>query len=305
MRLISRTRCSDAGGNDSLSQKGLRIGQIIYTNTLPVYFFFDQGRFAKQIDFIQQVPAELNEAMARGAIDVGPISSYSYAEHVNDYFVLPGLSVSAKGRVGSIFLFSKKPIEQLDGARIALTNTSATSVNLLKILLQTFHGFTVSYESQPPVLEQMMQKFDAALLIGDEALLANRQNKQYHVYDLGEQWHRFTGYSMTFAVWAVRKQVIDQHSVLLKEVHEAFISSKEKTLGDLDPLIDFVLVKYGGERAEWLTYFNGLTYDFTDKQRVGLEHYYLCAAELGLLPSPVKVSLWDTSAQQINTTLTS
>jgi chorismate dehydratase len=288
-----------------MTQRSLRIGQIIYTNTLPVYFYFDQERFQDRIDFIQQVPAQLNAAMARGEIDVGPISSFSYAEHASEYLVLPGLSVSAKGKVGSIFLFSKRPIEQLDGARIAMTNTSATSVNLLKIILTKFYGLDVRYETTPPNLEQMMKDADAALLIGDDALRAIRVDLPYHVYDLGELWHRFTGYSMTFALWTVRKQAIEQYRDLLLEVHAAFLASKEKTLRHLDRLVEYVLKHFGGTREDWFTYFKGLTHDFTYEQRVGLEHYYLCAAELGLLPSPVKVSLWDEAEHQVNTTLTS
>ncbi|MFY0543059.1 menaquinone biosynthetic enzyme MqnA/MqnD family protein [Brevibacillus sp. H7] len=288
-----------------MTEKSLRIGQIIYTNTLPVYFYFDQKRFQDRIDFIQQVPAQLNAAMARGEIDVGPISSFSYAEHASQYLVLPNLSVSAKGKVGSIFLFSKRPIEELAGARIALTNTSATSVNLLKIILQKFFGLHVSYKTQSPVLEEMMKEADAALLIGDDALLAIRNSLPYQVYDLGELWHRFTGYSMTFALWAVRKQAIEHHRELLLDVHAAFLSSKEKTRRHLDLMIEDVLVHFGGNREDWYSYFNGLTHDFTDEQRVGLEYYYQCAAELGLLSSPVKVSLWDAASQQANTTLTS
>lgn len=285
-------------------QKSLRIGQILYTNVLPVYFYFDQERFEDRIDFIRQVPAQLNRAMARGEIDLGPISSFSYAEHASRYLALADLSVSAKGRVGSIFLFSKRPIEALDGARIALTNTSATSVNLLKIILQTFYGLHVSYVTQEPVLAEMMRDADGALLIGDDAIFAYRQGGPYHVYDLGELWHRFTGYTMTFALWAVRKEVIGEQADLLREVHEAFLASKEKTRQNLDPLVDYVHGQFGGEKEHWRQYFRGLVHDFRDEQRTGLEYYYRCAAELGLLPEPVTVSLWEHPGCQSHITLT-
>ena len=42
-----------------MKPKALLIGQIRYTNTLPVNLFFDESRFADQIDFIQQVPDHL------------------------------------------------------------------------------------------------------------------------------------------------------------------------------------------------------------------------------------------------------
>ncbi|USG63514.1 menaquinone biosynthesis protein [Brevibacillus ruminantium] len=279
-------------------QKSLRIGQILYTNTLPVYFHFDQAHFEDRIAFIRQVPAQLNEAMARGEIDVGPISSFSYAEHAAEYLVLPDLSVSAKGRVGSIFLFSKKPIEELDGARIALTNTSATSINLLKVILQKFYGHHVSYVTQAPVLAEMMKDADGALLIGDDAIMAIRQRVPYMIYDLGELWNRFTGYSMTFALWAVRKAVLAEHTDLLSEVHDAFMESKKQFHQNPEPLIEYVHNHYGGEKADWRQYFQGLQHVFGDEQRAGLEYYFRCAAEQGLLPEPVKVNVWERAGQQ-------
>lgn len=282
--------------------KILRIGQIKYTNTLPVYFYFDQKRFEDKIDFTQQVPAQLNQAMAKGEIDVGPISSFSYAEHEDQYLVLPDLSVSAKGRVRSIYLFSKKPIEELQEAKIALTNTSATSINLLKVVLEKFLNFSVTYEMCQPVLEEMMTKADAALLIGDEALLAYRTNTRYLVYDLAELWYRYTGHFMTFALWTVRKEAIRQHASLLREVHEAFLDSKEKSLQYLDIMVDYVLTQFGGDTATWLEYFRGLTYEFGPEQRRGLEYYFACAADIGLLAKPVTVSLWEDSAKRIKTT---
>ncbi|MGC5324561.1 menaquinone biosynthesis protein [Brevibacillus sp. SYSU BS000544] len=282
--------------------KILRIGQIKYTNTLPVYYYFDQQRFEDKIDFTQQVPAQLNQAMAKGEIDVGPISSFSYAEHEDQYLVLPDLSVSAKGRVRSIYLFSKKPIEELQEAKIALTNTSATSINLLKVVLQKFLNLSVSYEMSQPVLDEMMIKADAALLIGDEALLAYRTNTRYLVYDLAELWYRYTGYSMTFALWTVRKEAIRQHASLLREVHEAFLDSKEKSLQNLDKMVDYVLTHFGGDAASWLEYFRGLTYEFGPEQRRGLEYYFACTADIGLLAKPVTVSLWEDSAKRIKTT---
>lgn len=280
-------------------QKMLRIGQIKYTNTLPVYFFFDQERFEDKIDFTQQVPAQLNRAMANDEIDVGPISSFSYAEHEEKYLVLPDLSVSAKGKVRSIYLFSKKPLEQLQEARIALTNTSATSVNLLKIILEKFMNLSVTYHACNPVLDEMLKDSDAALLIGDDALVAFRTHKQYHIYDLAEQWYRFTGNSMTFAVWAVRKAAIEQHASLLREVHASFLESKERSLHNLDKVVDYTLTHFGGDAKSWFEYFRGLTYDFGLEQRKGLEYYFACANELGLLPKAVKVSLWEDAAHRI------
>ncbi|MGE5703478.1 MAG: menaquinone biosynthetic enzyme MqnA/MqnD family protein [Clostridia bacterium] len=283
--------------------KHLRVGHIKYSNTLPVYLFFDQERFDDRIDFFHHVPAQCNREMAAGNIDIGPISSFSYAEHAEQYLALPGLGVSADGKVRSIYLFSKRPIETLEGSTVSLTNTSATSVNLLKIILQKFLGLHVTYKLENPDLEAMMQHADACLLIGDDALLAYRKYKEYHVYDLGELWKEHTGYPMTFAVWAVRRAVIHEQAELLKEVHQAFLDSKEKSLANFDQLVAGAMAQYGGDEEGWYIYFRGLQFDFHERHQKGLEYYFTCAYELGLLPTEVKVSLWDGTGH-LKTTIT-
>lgn len=271
----------------------LRIGQISYTNTLPVTYFFDVNRFETEVEFVAQVPAQLNQEMAKGNIDIGPISSFSYAENADRYFILPDLSVSAKGKVRSIFLFSKIPIEQLEGKTVCLTNTSATSVNLLKIIMATFYGLHVRYEVSPPDLETMMAKADGCLLIGDDALLANRINKRYHVYDLAELWYQFTGYPMTFALWTVRKEALLRHESLIRDIHGEFLHSKRECAIRLSEIIHYVISRFGGEFGFWMEYFKGLTYDFDKEQQEGLALYFSKAAELGLLPGPVRIQLWN------------
>jgi len=285
-----------------MRKKQLRVGENIYANALPLYFFFDVQRFAGQVTLVKQVPAQLNKAMAQDEIDVGMISSFSYGEHYRRYLLLPDLSISAKEKVRSIYLFSKRPLEQLDGAVIALTNTSGTSVNLLRIVLQKFLGLEVSYQTHPPVLAEMMQAADAALLIGDEAIVAHRENKRYHAYDLAELWYRYTGYAMTFAVWAVRRQVAQEQAALLRQVHAAFLESKQRSLRELDQVVAYVRDKFGGDPAFWFTYFRGLQYDFTAEMRSGLEYYFALAKELGLLADSVQLALWQADVGESNTT---
>jgi len=280
-----------------MQDKPLRIGQNSYTNVLPVFYQFDRSRFSGKIDFINQVPAKLNAALANGTIDVGAISSFGYAEHFEHYYILPDLSVSAQKKVRSLYLFSKRPLEELNGAKLRMTNTSATTVNLVKIIFQKFLDFQVTYESHAPNLAEMMQDAEGAVLIGDEAIVEYRNNKTYHSYDLAELWYRFTGLSMTFAVWAVRKEAIRQNESLMRDVHSAFLESKQRSLANLEPLVADVVGKIGGEPAFWFEYFRGLCYDFNKKEQEGLAYYFACATELGLLPGPVPIRIWEDTVQ--------
>lgn len=270
----------------------LKIGMISYSNVLPVSYFFRENLFTDRVRFIEKVPAELNRLLAIGEIGIGPVSAFTYAEHDGAYQTLAGLSVSARGPVGSIFLFSKQPLGVLKEPRIALTNTSATSVNLLKIILEKFQGIHPQYETMNPNLPNMMESSDAALLIGDDAIKGKWNNPGYYIYDLGELWYKHTGMWMTFALWCVRNDVIQTMPSLLKEVHDEFLHSKEVGIGNRTEIIRYAQSEFGGTTDFWKEYFAGLKHDFDQEQKNGLEYYFRCAAELGLIAQPVKVKVW-------------
>lgn len=264
----------------------LRIGSISYTNVWPVSYFFDLNKFDEEVELIPQVPSQLNKQMAAGLIDIGPISSFSYGENADKYLLLPDLSVSAYGKVGSISFFTKSDLSDVKNKKIALSNTSATSVNLLKIIMQEFLGGSPSYIYSNPDLETMMEQADGALLIGDDALLANMHNEKaqkFNLYDLGTEWLNSTNEWMTFAVWAVRREIVDQNPELLYQVYQEFILSKKKGKESLGEIIGASMTKYGGTYDFWLRYFNGLSHDFAQEHRKGLISYFKYANKIGAL----------------------
>ncbi|WP_405114716.1 menaquinone biosynthesis protein [Paenibacillus sp. FSL K6-1217] len=268
------------------------IGKISYTNSWPVYHHFHPSSLSFPAEMVSEVPAVLNRGMAAGDIHVGALSSFAYAAASDRLLLLPGLSVSADGPVGSIFLFSKMPVQQIGSGRIAVTNTSATSVNLLKILMHKALGCSPEYISADPDLNAMMQQADAGLLIGDHAIRASWQDQGYEVTDLGELWKAWTGHSMTFAVWAVNRRAASRNPEAIAEIAEAFERSKRRGLNDLGPVIHEACCTIGGTASYWRDYFRNLCYDFGERQQEGLNLYFRYAYEMGLLPQEVKMELW-------------
>ncbi|UQZ81923.1 Chorismate dehydratase [Paenibacillus konkukensis] len=273
--------------------QAIRIGRIDFTNVWPFFYYFPYERFQGEVELVTQVPTQLNAAMAAGEIDIGPISSFAYGEHCEQYVLLPDMSVSAFRQVQSILLFHRKPLSELSGASIALPTTSATSVNLLKIILQRFYGVDPVYHDAAPVLNDMMRTADAALLIGDHAIRESWLPHGWHVTDLAEEWTRRTGQWMSFAVCAVRKQAAERHPELIARVYEGFMESKRKSLGDMTALVQEAQRQIGGDAAYWQRYFSTLTYEFGPDQQAGLQLYYRYAWELGLLDKQVPIQLWN------------
>lgn len=271
----------------------VRLGRIAYTNVWPVFYHFDAAKLSGSVDMVTAMPATLNRAMLQGELDLSPVSSFAYGLGSDRLQILPNLSVSSDGPVNSILVFSRRPLREVANGVIALTNTSATSVNLLKIIMEKALGGKPTYWDSEPDLEQMMAKSDAALLIGDHAIRASWKDHGYYVSDLGQLWKEWTGLGMTFAVWAVEDTFASQNAKWLGEVTEAFQESKAKGLHNQEPLILKACQDIGGTEEYWRHYFSELRHDFGEKQQEGLALYFKYAFEMGLLEQEVKIRIWN------------
>ncbi len=276
----------------SSSDPKIRIGRINYTNVWPIYYYFPELMNTSEVDIIEQVPTSLNKAMAAGDIDMGPISSFAYGESFENYLLYPDLSVSAYGEVNSILLFHEKPLREIANGHILLPTTSATSVNLLKIILEKFYEGKPTYEYATPDVEQMMALGDGALLIGDDAIKESWRNKTYMITDLGQEWAKWTGQWISFAVWAIRRETADLYPELVANVFNAFMASKAKAHRSPEEMIEEAQASVGGTASYWHHYFHTLCYDFGPEQWEGLASYYKYCYELGFLPKPVNIALW-------------
>ncbi|MFC5699889.1 menaquinone biosynthetic enzyme MqnA/MqnD family protein [Cohnella faecalis] len=270
----------------------IRIGRIDYTNVWPVFHHFDESALACEAEIVREMPAALNRKLRAGEIDVAAISSFAYGQSSDRYYLLPDLSVSALGRVQSILLFLKSPLEKAIHGKIALTTTSATSVNLLKIIMEKFYGGKPVYEDAEPSLDRMLEHADAALLIGDHAIRASWEKRGYRVLDLGEVWNVWTGHWMTFALWAVRRETADSRPDAVRSIYEALLASKHASESDREPIIRKAINQIGGTRSYWEGYFSNLHHGFAKEQQAGLALYFQYARELGLMDGQPSLTEW-------------
>src|SRR5580765_5037858 len=112
----------------------MKVGRIGYINCYPVYGAIDRGAVTMPADLVTGTPAELNELLVAGELDVSVISAIEYARHAKDLVLLPNLAISCDGPVRSVALFSRRTVDQLDGRTVLLSASSRTSVALLELL---------------------------------------------------------------------------------------------------------------------------------------------------------------------------
>ena len=260
----------------------LRIGQIEYANCTPLFHVLCEQFSCASYEFVKGVPAELNRMLQAGEIDVCPSSSIEYAYHPELYTILPQLSISSVGKVASVLLLSKVPAEELDGCKIRLSSESATSVNLLKILLIQRFGCSCSYEVAPPATIFSADDSTAQLLIGDSALRASMEKSDMFIYDLGEMWYTWTGHPFVFALWLCRNDVAE--SLELKTLARQLIHAKELVQGQLEQIAvcakEVVWMGHDRLMAYWR---DNISYQLDERAQDGLLLYYTKCFESGLI----------------------
>ncbi len=271
-----------------------RVGHIQFINCFPLFYGLIEKKFLLEVDLIKGNPGDLNRMLMDNLLDLAPIPSIAYARNYRNYVIMPEISISCDGDVKSIYLFSKVPIDQLNHKTIALTNISATSQALLRIIMNRKYGSSPEYFASAPELGAMLMEADAALLIGDDALRAKyNQDPRLHVYDLGQEWKELTGLPMVFAVWAIRKDFAEKNMEQVKLIRNTFVDCMNYSLAHIEDVARKA-AQWEEFPAEYLVqYFNSLRFDFDAKKQEGLLEYYKEAYKMGLLEEAAPLNILD------------
>ncbi len=267
----------------------LKIGKIPYANLFPIFYVLERKCDCTSYEFIEGVPSVLNKMLRAGEIDISPSSSIEYLKNPSLYQIIEGHSVSSRGNIGSIFLFSKKNIEKLNNSVVHVSFQSETSVALLDIILKKFYGVQCKLQvSQAPENSGA----DAFLLIGDDALKykarGNRQEAtgdkhqnpiacslspiayRLLVYDLGGLWYERTGLPFVFALWIARKDLYEKNDLLKKFIND-LNEAKEFALKNLSEIAKYSPLKDFMSEDEIVSYWSKIDYGFGEENKKGLE----------------------------------
>ncbi len=263
----------------------LRLGHIEYSNCFPVHALLVDRGAPSWIRLLPGIPSRLNAALAAGEIDVAPSSSIEYARHGGRYRILPDLVIGSDGPVQSILVESVRPLDCLDGAEIALPTASATSVVLLRILLEQRLGIRPRYRwfDQATEGDPIAEGAAAALRIGDVALRREFPAGRIAA-DLGALWADWTGLPFAFAVWQAGAG--SEADAELARLHALLLASRTWFYANAGPLARRHGAAFGIAPDRLERYWRSLSYTLDERMRTGLLRYYACAAELGEVPAP-------------------
>jgi len=255
----------------------LRVGAVQYLNTRPLV----HGLAGRGVDLVYDLPSRLADRLAAGALDVALIPSIELFRG-REYRVVSDACIGCRGPVMSVRLFFRTRPASV--TRLAVDEGSRTSGTLARILLAERHGVMPQVESLPIGAGLGDTSADAVLLIGDRAIGSDRGSFQL-VWDLGDEWCRWTGLPFVFAVWVARS------GIDVTGVERLLGEARDAGLANLAAIAAVEAAPHGLTVPQCLGYLrDNLHYVLGPSEREALTLFYRRAAALELAPAGFDIS---------------
>ena len=282
----------------------LRVAAIGFLNPAPLMWDFEHApvneALAKRYIVDRMTPAECAARLADGRAGIGliPIASLATTPGLR---ILPGCTIASKGKVRSLILVHRasQPLNKLRS--VAADAASRTTLAYARMMFQKWGNAQVPFLPMVADLDAMLERADAAILIGDPALLTlEERNNQFErtgeelVYlDLAEKWRKLTGLVFVSAVWAIAPSgsALSIGSVLGESVAQDFILSRDHGLANIDALVAEWSARFPIPEETIRTYLTANIHYVLDEECVeGMRGFFRMAAEYGILP-PYEVKI--------------
>ena len=231
--------------------------------------------------------------LASGQADIGLVPIASYASQPS-MLVIPGCTIASRRRVRSILLVVREDRAMEDIRRVALDTSSRTSSTYTRILFHRLWKTSPEFDQHGPDLDSMLQSADAAMLIGDPALLAledrearlQRTGERLLYLDLAEAWHRLTGTNWVSAFWTIRPEAAAATSIAPAQIIEDFRASRDAGLAHVEDLVREWSARMPVPASTIRAYLTeNIWYNLDEACLDGIQLFYRYGVECGALPS--------------------
>jgi chorismate dehydratase len=236
--------------------KKLKISAVSYTNTKPFLYGIQHTDVINKIDLSLDIPSDCAQKLIDNKVDIGliPIAAtlnLPYWEIVTDY------CIGAVGAVNSVFIFSNCDIKEV--THLQLDPESRSSNNLALVLLKNFWKIKPELIINADDYANNRDNTTAFVQIGDRTFGKKDQFK--FVYDLAEEWQKFTGLPFVFAAWIANKPIPQDFVAEFNNALKIGLAHRAELLKELPARADFDLEDY---------LMHKLDFDLTDDKRKAL-----------------------------------
>jgi len=188
----------------------MRLGCLPYLNVKPLVYPFEHGQLQAGWELVYEPPSVLAELLAAGQIAAAPVSSFACLVNP-ELWAVPGICIASKGPVKSVLMFSRVQVTEIRS--VALDTSSLSGAAMLRIILKELYNLVPDYLPASPDPMEMLRTADAALLIGNPAMMMPKDG--LCVLDLGQAWLELTGLPAVFAVWAGQREALTAELILM------------------------------------------------------------------------------------------
>lgn len=174
----------------------IKVGIVNYLNAKPLNYGIQHHPIAQEIIISEAFPAAVADDLISNKINIGLVPVATLMQIPNAHIV-GHYGIAADGIVASVCIYSQVPMESIE--IVYLDYQSKTSIRLAQILMKHHFKHAVQFKKAPLDFIDKIGGNTAAVIIGDRAL-AQLQHFEY-VYDLADEWKKFTGLPFVFAAW--------------------------------------------------------------------------------------------------------
>src|ERR1041385_8432584 len=183
-----------------------RLAASSYLNSAPLIWSFLHGPHEGTVEFVEAVPARCAQLLSQSEVEGALVPVIEY-QRIDGGLLVPNVCVGSQKEVLSVVLVSKN--KHLENIRsVALDESSRTSATLVKVIFREFLDHEPEWTTRAPNLDEMLEKNDAALIIGDPGMTFPRQG--LNVWDMASLWKHHTGLGFVFAMWMVSDEAADR-----------------------------------------------------------------------------------------------
>lgn len=180
-----------------------RVSIISYLNSKPFLFGLNQFSIAKQIDLSLDIPSKTVAKLLYKQAEIGLIP-VAGLDDLDDYKIISDFCIGAVNKVRTVILASEVPLEEVD--TILMDYQSRSSVLLSKVLAKFYWKKEFNWENTCNDFQNKSIKGKTAgVVIGDRVFDIEKRYK--YIYDLSEEWFKFTGLPFVFAVWVSTAEI--------------------------------------------------------------------------------------------------
>jgi chorismate dehydratase len=248
-----------------------------------------QAALAERYSLHYTLPALCAAELLEGRADLGLIP---IAALTPDLAIVPGCTIASLDHVRSIQLIVKAPHTLQTVRTIAADSASRSSLAYTQVLFRKFVGTNPDFLTAPADPIAMLQQADAALLIGDPALLALEARNQIEQavgpcqwFDIAHEWHTHTGLPWVAAVWAVRPEALTPAGITPTQLIEDLQHSRDCGIANTNALVAEWTPRIKLSAATIHTYLTeNIHYVLSPKCMEAMELFRNLAADVDALP---------------------